>query len=70
MNGHIMTAFKTALTESITDDMLPMNTSVFTSKHLYPNAPEGIKLDFKKSTFKKISKFLTEQDKAGTVKYG
>jgi hypothetical protein len=55
MDGHILTAFKIAI-ESITDDMLPMNTSVFTSKYLHPYATT--KLNFKKSNFKKISVFL------------
>jgi len=39
---------------------LPILVSTFTAQYLYPTCPEGFKIDIKKSSYKKMSKFLSE----------
>jgi len=47
---------------------LPILTSNFFAKHMMQNCPPGTVLDVKKSSFKKLSKFLNNIEKEGVVK--
>lgn len=58
MDDYIMNAFLTALKLSVEDKELPMGVSVFKEKHFNRSIPEGIEINFKNSSFKKIGKFL------------
>lgn len=58
MDDYIMNAFLTALKLSIEDKDLPMDASVFKENHFNRSVPEGIEINFKNSSYKKIGKFL------------
>jgi len=59
MDKRLIEAFIRATEESITNEMLPMEPSDLQSNHLsLYKANDGSKLDFRKSTYKKIGKFL------------
>ena len=58
MDEYIYKAFMTALKISVKDKDLPMDLSVFKENHLNLCVPEGIKLDFNNSGFKKLGTFL------------
>lgn len=47
-----------SLHKSIRDEDLPVNPAVLWSKHMVPNRPPGSSLDIKRSSHKKMSKFL------------
>ena len=47
---------------------LPMLSSNFYRVHMVKNSPPGIVLDVKKSSYKKLSKFLGRMEKVGVVK--
>ncbi|KAJ2076676.1 hypothetical protein H4R24_005568 [Coemansia sp. RSA 988] len=68
----MMTALKqvmtTVLDERNATDLLPMNSSTLYSGYLVPNGPQGFEIDVKKSTYKKLSKFLKASEKHGLVK--
>ena len=64
-----MDAFLTALKISVTDKMLPMESKTLQEKHMELCTPEGIVLDFKNTSWTKISTFLRRQDKAKIIKY-
>ena len=51
-------AFLMALKKSVKDSKLPMLVSEFSANHLLPCRPVGTTLDVKKTSFKKIGKFL------------
>jgi hypothetical protein len=61
MEEYIMDAFKTALKISVTDKMLPMESRTLLEKHMNLCTPEGIVLDFKNTSWKKINTFLRKQ---------
>jgi len=53
-----MNTFLTALKLSVEDKDLPMGVSVFKENHFNRSIPDGIEINFKNSSFKKIGKFL------------
>ncbi|KAJ3271165.1 Eukaryotic translation initiation factor 2D [Terramyces sp. JEL0728] len=62
--------FEKAFTSSIikmADNILPLSSSIFYSNHMLPSKPTGTNLDIKKSSFKKLSKFLKIMDKKGLI---
>eukprot|EP01017_Pseudomicrothorax_dubius_P039988 TRINITY_DN6206_c0_g1_i1.p1 TRINITY_DN6206_c0_g1~~TRINITY_DN6206_c0_g1_i1.p1 ORF type:complete len:359 (-),score=135.95 TRINITY_DN6206_c0_g1_i1:197-1273(-) len=69
MDEYIMEAFLTALKISVNDKDLPMDSSAFYANHIIPCAPEGINIDFKNSTHKKLGKFFQNMDKLGIIEY-
>ncbi|PNW83028.1 hypothetical protein CHLRE_06g303650v5 [Chlamydomonas reinhardtii] len=56
-----------ALTKSVKDGDLPLNSSVLWNQHMLPQRPAGSTLDVKKSKHKKMSKFLQSYGKAGLL---
>eukprot|EP00198_Chlamydomonas_reinhardtii_P001918 XP_001691254.1 predicted protein [Chlamydomonas reinhardtii] len=53
-----LTTLAQALTKSVKDGDLPLNSSVLWNQHMLPQRPAGSTLDVKKSKHKKMSKFL------------
>ncbi|KAJ1673877.1 hypothetical protein EV182_004389, partial [Spiromyces aspiralis] len=47
---------------------LPISISEFYSQHVIPNAPSCISIDVKKSSYKKLAKFIKSIEKSGLVK--
>eukprot|EP00123_Amoebidium_parasiticum_P001644 comp12794_c0_seq1/m.7935 comp12794_c0_seq1/g.7935 ORF comp12794_c0_seq1/g.7935 comp12794_c0_seq1/m.7935 type:complete len:586 (-) comp12794_c0_seq1:136-1893(-) len=60
--------FLTAIKSSVKDNMLPLLASSFYAQHLLPARPPGTTLDIKKTSYKKLSKYLLEMQKEGLVK--
>lgn len=58
MDSLLEIALLQALHKSIKDDELPLNPAVLWNKHMVPCRPPGAALDIKKSSFKKMGKFL------------
>ncbi|XP_065910424.1 eukaryotic translation initiation factor 2D-like isoform X2 [Dysidea avara] len=53
--------------KKVTHDDLPLLTSTFYKAHMIPSCPEGLTLDVKKSSYKKLSKFLEEMQLKGII---
>ncbi|KAJ2390325.1 hypothetical protein GGI23_005646, partial [Coemansia sp. RSA 2559] len=58
----------TVLDQDSASSLLPMVASTLYSTYMVPNAPPEKDIDIKKSTFKKLAKFLKAADKRGLVK--
>ncbi|KAI8318861.1 hypothetical protein GQ54DRAFT_293732 [Martensiomyces pterosporus] len=61
-------AMATVLDEKTASSLLPINSSAVYSHYIVPNAPYGVDLDIKKSTYKKLAKFLKAAEKHGLIK--
>jgi len=68
MDEFLLNAFLQAWKTSAKKIELPILTSNFFRLHMVPNSPPGVVLDPKKSSYKKISKFLAQQEKLGLIK--
>ncbi|XP_052685586.1 eukaryotic translation initiation factor 2D-like [Crassostrea angulata] len=60
--------FQCAMKKSLTPTDLPVLTSAFYKLHMVKFCPADKHLDVKKTSFKKLSKFLKEMEKAGYIK--
>lgn len=69
MDELLMTCSLKALKHSITKEMLPILASTFYKKYVMSFCPEGIELDIKKTSFKKLSTFLQLMDEEGIIKF-
>jgi len=58
-----------ALKHSIKKEMLPILASTFYKKYVMSFCPEGVELDIKKTSFKKLSIFLQLLDEEGIIKF-
>lgn len=58
-----------ALKHSVKKEMLPILASTFYKKYVMSFCPEGIELDIKKTSFKKLSTFLQLLDEEGIIKF-
>lgn len=58
-----------ALKHSINKEMLPILASTFYKKYVLSFCPEGVELDIKKTSFKKLSTFLQLLDEEGIIKF-
>ncbi|KAJ2156202.1 hypothetical protein GGF46_005353 [Coemansia sp. RSA 552] len=72
MDSLLMTTLKqvmaTVLDEGHAADLLPLNSSALYAGYMIPNAPPATDIDIKKSTYKKLAKFLKAAEKQGLVK--
>ncbi|KAJ1720026.1 hypothetical protein LPJ53_005302 [Coemansia erecta] len=72
MDALLMNALKqvmaTVLDSEHAAGLLPLNASTLYSNYMVPNAPRGITLDIKRSTYKKLAKFLKAAEKLGLIK--
>ncbi|XP_033737370.1 eukaryotic translation initiation factor 2D-like isoform X2 [Pecten maximus] len=59
--------FKCAVKFSLKKSHMPILTSAFYRLHMIPFCPAGKSLDIKKSSFKKLSKFLKQKQKEGFI---
>lgn len=69
MDELMMTCSLKALKHSIKKEMLPILASTFYKKYVMSFCPEGIELDIKKTSFKKLSTFLQLLDEEGIIKF-
>lgn len=69
MDELLMTCSLKALKYSIKKEMLPILTSTFYKKYVMSFCPEGIELDIKKTSFKKLSTFLQLLDVECVIKF-
>ncbi|XP_071140229.1 eukaryotic translation initiation factor 2D-like [Mytilus edulis] len=60
--------FKCAIKSSVKKSDLPLLTSAFFKNHMVKFCPPGKLLDVKKSSYKKLSKFLQKMQKDGYIK--
>ncbi|KAI8899492.1 hypothetical protein BC833DRAFT_585540 [Globomyces pollinis-pini] len=60
-------AFLSSLHVSITDKMLPLSASALYSGHMVLFKPSDIVLDIRKTSFKKLSKFMKNMEKKGII---
>ncbi|KAJ2659407.1 hypothetical protein IW148_004238 [Coemansia sp. RSA 1199] len=71
MDALLMTSLKqvmaTVLDEKHTGEQLPIAASTLFSTYMLPNAPRNAELDIKKSSFKKLAKFLKAMEKHGLL---
>lgn len=67
MDTLLRKAFMQALRTSLEDAMLPIQGGKLWSDHMLPCRPPGSHLDLKKSSFKKLSKFLKSMKDAGLI---
>ncbi|KAJ2828980.1 hypothetical protein FBU31_002794, partial [Coemansia sp. 'formosensis'] len=58
----------TVLDNSHAAELLPINASIIYSTYMVPNSPRGRELDIKKSSHKKLAKFLKAAEKHGLIK--
>lgn len=63
MDSLLDRCFKCAIKFSLKKSHLPILTSAFYRVHMIPFCPTGKSLDVKKSSFKKLSKFLAQKQK-------
>lgn len=56
-----------AIVKSLKEADLPLNSSALWTQHLTPSRPPGVLLDVKKSSHKKMSKFLQAYTKSGLI---
>eukprot|EP01023_Acetabularia_acetabulum_P045671 TRINITY_DN4640_c0_g1_i3.p1 TRINITY_DN4640_c0_g1~~TRINITY_DN4640_c0_g1_i3.p1 ORF type:complete len:602 (+),score=116.35 TRINITY_DN4640_c0_g1_i3:61-1866(+) len=66
MDDTLITSFLQALHKVIKDEQLPMNSSTLWG-HILTVQPPGSRLDIKKTSFKKLGKFLQAQVKIGLI---
>ncbi|GAA0172036.1 translation initiation factor [Lithospermum erythrorhizon] len=58
-----------ALHSTVKEKDLPMPGSILWSRHILPSRPSGITLDIRKSSFKKLSKWLQAKSSAGLISF-
>ena len=63
MDEYLKEAFLTALKVSVKDKELPIESSAFFNNHVLACKREGIILDIKNSSYKKVGKFLQVMQK-------
>ena len=68
MDELLSNAFLQAWKTSAKKIDFPILTSNFFRLHMVPQAPPGVTLDLKKSSHKKLSKFLARMEKKGIIK--
>ncbi|XP_045160604.2 eukaryotic translation initiation factor 2D-like isoform X2 [Mercenaria mercenaria] len=68
MDELLQFCFLCAVKSSLKKSDLPLATGTFYKQHVMKYCPKDKNLDIKKSTFKKLSKFLQKQAKTGIVK--
>jgi len=64
-----MEAFLTALKISVDDKDLPLDGGDFYSNHLLACKKEGIFIDLKNTSYKKMGKFLQAMTKLGVIDF-
>lgn len=69
MDKLLTTCSLKALKYSIKKEMLPILASTFYKKYVMSFCPEGIELDIKKTSFKRLSTFLQLLDTEGIIKF-
>lgn len=69
MDELLMTCSLKALKHCIKKEMLPILASTFYKKYVMSFCPEGIELDIKKTSFKKLTTFLQLLDVEGIIKF-
>ncbi|XP_068607112.1 eukaryotic translation initiation factor 2D [Brachionichthys hirsutus] len=63
MDSLLLRCFLHALKSKVKKSELPLLTSTFLRNHMFSCCPSGKKLDIKKSSYKKLSKFLQAMEK-------
>lgn len=69
MDELLMICSLKALKYSITKEMLPILASTFYKKYVMSFCPDGVELDIKKTSFKKLSTFLQLLEQEGIIKF-
>jgi len=69
MDEYVFEAFLTALKISVSDKDLPLDAGEFYSDHMLPCKRDGVFLDIKGSSHKKLGKFLQVMHKLDIIEY-
>lgn len=69
MDEYLMEAFLTALKISLDEKELPLDGGEFYSNHILPCKREGVYIDIKNTTYKKLGKFLQSMSKLGIIDF-
>jgi translation initiation factor 2D len=67
-DANLRLALLQVLGSVIVDADLPISASIFYSDYLIPNRPINTIVDIRKSSFRKLTKFLKHYEKAGLLK--
>ena len=71
MDEYVLEALKYSLVFLVKDQDLPLEPSKLLANYMLAiNRPRMNKIDIRKSSFKKIGKFLKQASKLGLVEYG
>uniref|UniRef100_A0A674N2H3 Eukaryotic translation initiation factor 2D n=1 Tax=Takifugu rubripes TaxID=31033 RepID=A0A674N2H3_TAKRU len=68
MDALLLQCFLHALKQKVKKSELPLLTSTFLRNHMFSCCPSGKKLDMKKSSYKKLSKFLQAMQRHNLVR--
>lgn len=68
MNDLLHFCFLCAIKSSLKKSDIPVNTGTFYKQHMMKFCPAGKNLDIKKSTYKKLSKFLQHEEQSGIIR--
>eukprot|EP01015_Nassula_variabilis_P014183 TRINITY_DN216_c0_g1_i9.p1 TRINITY_DN216_c0_g1~~TRINITY_DN216_c0_g1_i9.p1 ORF type:complete len:521 (-),score=199.64 TRINITY_DN216_c0_g1_i9:26-1588(-) len=69
VDEYLKEAFLTALKISVKDKELPIEASAFFKDHVLACRREGVSVDIKNSSYKKVGKFLQIMNKQGFIEY-
>ena len=69
MDEYLMEAFLTALRISVKDKDLPIEAGEFLNNHVLACKREGVFIEMKGTTYKKVGKFLKDMDKLGIIEF-
>ncbi|KAI7867020.1 hypothetical protein BDF14DRAFT_1882133 [Spinellus fusiger] len=64
----LLQAFQFKITPERTSDLLPMLSSTLYASYILPCRPQATEVDIKKSSYKKVQKFLKSMEKEGLLK--
>ncbi len=69
MDEYLMEAFLTSLKISLDEKELPLDGGEFYSNHVLPCKREGVYIDVKNTSYKKLGKFLQAMAKLGIIDF-
>lgn len=67
MDEQFKEALLNALKLAVDDNDLPIDSGMFYTEYILPARREGVTLDIKQSSFKKMNKFYETMDKQGFI---
>jgi|JI61114BRNA_FD_contig_51_3842169_length_960_multi_1_in_0_out_0_1 translation initiation factor 2D len=69
MDEQFKEALLNALKLAVDDNELPIDSGMFYTEYILPARREGVTLDIKQSSFKKMNKFYESMDRLGLIEF-